>query len=106
MESSLDAHSLPEGDAILDFGGGGFGVRIIPGGVFVFHAIDFEMIVVRGALPGAFASVRARFEEFLFHGVGWKILVPFDDATACTVRDDFPCYGCFRHLGSPVSILL
>src|SRR4029077_14727589 len=97
MESGLDAHSLPEGDAILDFGGGGFGVRIIPGGVFVFHAIDFEMVVVRGALPGAFASVRARPEEFLLHRFGGEILVPFDDDGAIAVRDDFSCPGCFRH---------
>ena len=71
----LDA--FPESDVVLDFGGSGFGVRIIPGGVFVFHAVDFQMVVVRGALPGAYAGVLAGLEEFPLHSVTRKILVSF-----------------------------
>src|SRR5690348_11396367 len=101
MESGLDAHTFPESNAILDFGGCGFGLRVIPGGVFVFHAVDFEMIVMRGALPGAFAGVRARLEKFFLDGVGRKILVPFDYDTAVAVRDDSSRPGCFRHWRLP-----
>src|ERR1700720_2687831 len=53
-ESDLDADAFPKGNAVLDFGGRGLWLRIVPRGVFFFHAIDFGMVVGRGALPGTF----------------------------------------------------
>src|SRR5882672_3124735 len=91
----LDA--FPEGYVVFDLGGGWFGLRVIPGGVFVFQAVDFERVVVRGAFPGAFAGVLAGLEKFLFHRVGREILIPFHYDAAITVRDDFSSPGCFWH---------
>src|ERR1700730_9207763 len=100
--SCFDFDAFPEGDAVFDFGGSGFGLRIIPCGVLVFHAVDFEMVIVRGTLPGAFAGVTAGFQEFFFYIVDWKILVPFDDDRMLAVSDYFSCPGCTRHFGLPL----
>src|ERR1700693_3105879 len=97
-ESDLNADAFPKGNTVLDFGGRGLWLRIVPRGVFVFHAIDFEMVVVRGTLPRTFAGVRARLEEFLFHGVSREILVPFDDDAAVAVRNHSSPPRSFRHL--------
>ena len=76
-------------------------MRVIPGGVFVFHAVDFERVVVRGAFPGAFAGVLAWLEKFLFHRVGREILIPFHYDAAIAVCDDFSGPRCFWHFNFP-----
>src|SRR4029077_1479819 len=96
-ESDLNADAFPKGPTVLDFGVRGLWLLIVPRGVFVFHAIDFDMVIMRGALPRAFGGVRARLEEVLFHGVSWEILVSFDDDGAVAVRNHFSCPRCFRH---------
>src|SRR6266852_9138365 len=95
--SSFYFDALPEGDAVPDFGRGGFGVRIIPGGVFVLHAVDFQMVVMRGALPGAHAGVLARLQELALHGLGGKILIPFHYDAVIALSYDFSCPSCFWH---------
>src|SRR5208282_727910 len=62
-------HTFPESHVVLDFGGRFFGLRVIPGGVVVLHPADGKVVVVRGALPRAFAGMRAGFQEFLVYRV-------------------------------------
>src|SRR5258705_2703147 len=99
-------YAFPEGDVVLDFGGGGFRLRVIPRGVFVFHALDFESVIMRRALPGAFAGVLAGLKKFLLHGARRKILISFHYDAAIAVRDNFSRPCCFCHFDSPLSVLL
>jgi len=57
---------------VLDFRGGRLGLRIIPGGVFVIHAVHFDVVIVSGPLPGADCRMFARFQEFLYDSVQRK----------------------------------
>jgi len=86
---------------VFDLGRGWFGLRIVPGGVFVFHAIDFKRVVVRGAFPGALAGVLAGLEKFLFHCVRREILIPFHYDAEITFCDDFSGPRCFWHFNFP-----
>jgi hypothetical protein len=96
----LDADAFPEGYAVFDFGGGGFGFGVIPGGVFVLHAVDFHVVIVGGAFPGADAGVAAGLEEGFSDRVGGEILVPFDFDGGAAFCDGFTCPGGFGHLFS------
>src|ERR1700722_10658514 len=99
--SCLYFDAFPEGYVVLDFGCGGFGVRVIPGGVFVFHSVDFQIVIVCGAFPGAFAGVGAGLEKFLLHRAGGKILVSFHYDATIAIRDDFSTPSCFWHFVPP-----
>src|SRR5450432_1869637 len=79
QQSGFDANTLPESNAVLDLGSGGLWFRVEPGGVVVLHSAHLNVIVVRGALPRAFAGVRAGFEKFLLYRFEREILIAFDD---------------------------
>ncbi len=51
-----DLHAFPESDAAFDVIGGFLGVGIIPGGVRIAFAVDFDVVVLRGAFPSADAA--------------------------------------------------
>src|SRR6266481_7447403 len=99
---ALDAHALPESDAVFDFGGGGLRFGVIPGRVVVANAVHFNMVIVGGTLPGTNRSVLAGFQGFLLDGFERAILVAFDNDGGAAFRDDFSAPGCFGHLRDPL----
>jgi len=100
---SFDANAFPEGDAALDFGSGRTGFGVVPRSVFVFHAIDFHVIVVGRAFPRADGCVRAGFQDIFGDGVCREILIPFDDDRVVTFGDDFATPDGFCHELAPLA---
>jgi hypothetical protein len=86
--AGFDGYAFPKGDAALDFGGGGIWFGIVPGGVFIFHATHFEVVVVGRAFPRADGSVGAGFQDIFGDGVGRKVLIAFDNHGVVALGDD------------------
>ena len=93
----MDINAVPECDAVFDFRGGVFWLRIIPGGIFVVHAVNDQMIVVSSSLPWADGGVLARLQKFFFYRFCGKILVAFDNHAVVTLRNHFSAPACFCH---------
>src|SRR5665213_1008284 len=79
--------ALPERDAVLDLRGGGHRLGVIPGGVLVLLAADFEAVIARGALPVALAGGLARLQQIGAHRGGGEIMVALDDDRVGRFRD-------------------
>ena len=75
---ALDCNALPKSDVALDVGGRFFSLRIEPRGVLVAFAVDDDVVVAGGALPGTDAAVLAGFEELFGDGGRWEVDVPLD----------------------------
>src|SRR6266513_3869036 len=93
----LDAHALPKGDTVFDFGGCGLWFGVIPGGIVIPNAIHFDMIVLGSALPRTDRVVIAGLEKFFFDTVGREILVALHHHRGVAFRDDFSTPRCFGH---------
>jgi len=88
--SGFDADAFPESHPTDDFLRGGLGIGIKPGGIVIAHAIDFNMIVMRGAFPWANRGVGAGFQKFLFYGGGGKYWLPSMTTHASLSAISFP----------------
>ena len=100
--SSFDSHAFPERNAVLDFRGRGFWVGVIPGGVLIPHAVHFDMVIARRALPRTNGSVVARPEKFFFHRFQRKVLIPFHDHAGIAFGNHFSSPRRFRHFVPPL----
>src|SRR5580693_4661255 len=96
--AAFDANTFPERDSALDFRGSRLGFRVIPGGVFVFHSIDFDMVVVGCAFPWANGCVHARLQDIFGDGVGRKILISLDDHGVAALGNDLANPNGFCHV--------
>ena len=97
---ALDGDALPERDVVLDVGGSVFGLRIIPSGIVVALAIDHDVVVASGALPGAGALMAARLEELLVDGARWKVDISLDDLELIGLCNHLPLPNRLCHLAS------
>src|SRR5437660_10816408 len=87
--SDLDADALPERDTVLDLGGCGLRIGVIPGGIVIANAVHFDAVVVGCALPRANRTVVARIQGFFFDGFGRTIWVAFQNDGGVAFRDEF-----------------
>src|ERR1700687_2446945 len=102
--SGFDPHALPKSDPIFDLLGACFGLRVIPRGVVIPHAVHFDVVIMRGALPRALRRVAARLQKLFSHGIRREILVPFHNDGRAALRDYFPAPACLGHFHSPGAI--
>jgi hypothetical protein len=78
LHSSLNFHSLPECDVILDILCCIFRHRIKPGGILVDLTANDNVVIARRSLPTTNRMGFARLEEFFPDRVVREILVAFD----------------------------
>ena len=83
---------------LLDVGGSRFWFGVIPSGVFVFLAIDDNMIIVRGAFPRAGAGVIAGLKKVTVNRFGREVMVVFDKFGVGAFRDSSVVPSCFCHV--------
>src|SRR5271154_4873569 len=98
MNLSFHAHALPESYMILDLRRGRIRLRIIPGGVFIGHAVHFQVVILGLALPRALARMRARLQILFFDRLQRKILIAFHHLRVLALCHYFSAPHCFCHL--------
>src|SRR5271155_3499825 len=99
----LDAHAFPKRDVVLDLRGGGFGFGVIPGSVGIALAVYFHVAIACGSLPWANGMSVARSKELRAHGVGRKILIPFDHHGPVALGERRSVPRGFGHAQPPVA---
>ncbi len=78
---------MPEGNAILDLGSGRFWIGIVPGGVAVYLAVNYDIVVTRLALPGTDRMAGARLQIFVVDRIAREIVIAFNDNRVVAFRD-------------------
>src|SRR5579872_2001355 len=84
---SADLDATPEGDAVLDLGRRRLRLGIIPGGVLVLGAVDDDAVIMRRALPWAFAGRGARPQHRRIDRACREVVIAFDDHRVVARRD-------------------
>ena len=92
-----DFHALPEGYVVFYLSRLRFGIRVVPGGLFIDLIPNHDIVIARRSFPAA-EGVRVTVTQmFTVYRIRWKIVIALDELRFITFGQDDVFPGSFGH---------